>query len=67
MAENTFLEKFEKVGVGWKKEKSIGIAINADLYENDKVLMIENRDKLTEKHPDFNLFRERKVKIVTEE
>jgi len=67
MAENTFLEKFEKVGVAWKKEKSISIAINADLYEKDKVLLIENRDKLTEKHPDFNLFRERKVKIVTEE
>lgn len=64
---NEFLEKFEKVGVGWKKEKSIGIAINADLYEKDKVLLIENRDKLTENHPDFNLFRERKVKIVTEE
>ena len=67
MAGNEFLEKFEKVGVAWKKEKSISIAINADLYEKDKVLMIENRDKLTEKHPDFNLFRERKVKIVTEE
>lgn len=67
MAGNEFLEKFEKVGVAWRKEKSISIAINADLYENDKVLMIENRDKFTEKHPDFNLFRERKVKLVTEE
>jgi len=64
---NEFLEKFEEVGVAWKKEKSVSIVVNDDLYEGDKVLMIDNRDKLTENHPDYKLFRERKVKIVTEE
>ena len=59
--------KFEKVGVAWKKERSISIAMNAEVYEKDKLLMIENRDKLTEKHPDFNLYRERTKPIVHEE
>lgn len=62
-----FLEKFEEVGIAWKNENSISIIIKAELFENDKVLMIENRRKEQPKHPDFNLFRERKVKLNTEE
>jgi hypothetical protein len=67
MAGNDFLNKFEEVGIAWKNENSIGIIIKADIHEGDKLMMIENRRKEQPKHPDFNLFRERKVKIVTEE
>jgi len=62
-----FTDKFEEVGIAWKNENSISIIIKAELFENDKVLMVENRRKEQPKHPDFNLFRERTKKLVTEE
>lgn len=62
-----FKDKFEEVGIAWKNENSISIIIKADLFENDKVLMIENKRKEQPKHPDFNLFRERKYKLNTDD
>ena len=59
--------KFEEVGIAWKKERSISIIAKSDIYENDRLLMLENRKKETEKQPDFKLYRERIKKIVTEE
>lgn len=62
-----FLEKFEEVGIAWRNENSITIVIKAELFENDKCLLIENRKTENPKAPHYIMWRERKAKTVTED
>lgn len=66
MNEINFKDKYEEVGVGWKNENSISLKVNVDLYQGDRLLVIDNKNKTMTKHPDFNLFRERKFKMKSD-
>jgi hypothetical protein len=64
---NDFKEKFEEVGVGWQNENSISLIAKADIYEGEKLMVLTNNKTDNPKAPHFVVFRERKVKLVTEE